>query len=86
MSSPRQTPNDPRDLLSIYQIWETRWSKSGSLKNSIKRRVSRPPKPIYTGPFELDLRIAKQRVKTRQWHYDRLQKKFAKAAAHKSSL
>jgi hypothetical protein len=42
-----------------------------------EQQKERPPAPSYTGPSELDLRIAKQCVKTRHWHFERLQKKFA---------
>jgi hypothetical protein len=37
-----------------------------------------PPAPIYSGPSELDLRIAKQRVKTRQWQLKQRQQAVGK--------
>jgi Bacteriophage Sf6, terminase small subunit-like len=52
-----------------YKAWET-WKPSVQQKE-------RPPAPSYRGPSELDIRIANQRVKTRQWYFERLQKKFA---------
>ena len=50
-----------------YRAWQ-RWEPS-------EQQKERPPAPIYTGPSKLDLRIAKQRVKMRQWQFERLQKK-----------
>ena len=52
-----------------YEAWRT-WKPS-------EQQKERPPAPTYMGPSELDLRIAEQCVKTRQWHFERLQKKFA---------
>jgi hypothetical protein len=53
-----------------YEAWRT-WKPS-------EQQKERPPAPSYIGPSELDLRIANQRAKVRQWHYERLQKKFAR--------
>ena len=55
-----------------YKAWQT-WKPS-------EQQKERPPAPSYTGPSELDFRIAKQCVKTRQWYFERLQKKFAKTS------
>jgi hypothetical protein len=52
-----------------YKAWQA-WKPS-------EQQKERPPAPSYRGPSELDFRIAKQRVKTRQWYFERLQKKFA---------
>jgi hypothetical protein len=54
---------------AAYEAWRT-WKPS-------EHQMERPPTPSYRGPSELDFRIAKQCVKTRQWHFERLQKKFA---------
>ena len=55
-----------------YKAWQT-WKPS-------EQQKERPPAPSYTGPSELDLRIAEQCVKTRQWYFERLQKKFTKTS------
>jgi Bacteriophage Sf6, terminase small subunit-like len=52
-----------------YKAWQT-WKPS-------EQQKERPLEPSYTGPSELDFRIAVQRVKTRRWYFERLQKKFA---------
>ena len=52
-----------------YEAWRT-WEPS-------EQQKERPPAPSYRGPSELDLRLAEQCVKTRQWYYERLQKKLA---------
>ena len=62
-----------------YKAWQT-WEPS-------EQQRERPPAPSYQGPTELSLRIAKQCVKTRQWYFERLQKKFAsRSGTHKSAF
>ena len=43
-----------------------------------EQQKERPPAPIYSGPSELDFRIAKQRVKTRQWQFEQRQQMVGK--------
>ena len=39
-------------------------------------KTPRPPEPIYEGPTDLDVRLASERVKARQWHLERRHEKF----------
>src|SRR4029077_8307511 len=43
-----------------------------------EQQKKRLPAPIYSGPSELDFRLAKQRVKTRQWQFEQRQQMVGK--------
>jgi Bacteriophage Sf6, terminase small subunit-like len=43
-----------------------------------EQQKKRPPAPIYSGPSELDFRLARQRVKTRQWQFEQRQQMVGK--------
>jgi hypothetical protein len=75
----------------IIEIFEQLKIKRDSAVKAYRKRVrcgrngepteqqkERPPAPIYSGPSELDFRIAKQRVKTRQWQFEQRQQMVGK--------